>query len=201
MEYCKKCKNKNFDFKQGILCGLTNAKPEYIGICNDYEYNPDAETHKSSHTVAYEKMEGQVTAGIRFANFLIDRIIIFVLAFIGGVIVVILNGGQEISTLESYLIAFVIILCYYTILESTTGQSIGKMITGTYVITENGQRPNFTNILGRSMCRFIPFEPFSFFNSTASGWHDSISNTKVVDKATYKKMIQYNEDDILDNNL
>ena len=65
------------------------------------------------------------------------------------------------------------------------GQSIGKMITGTIVVTEDGQKPSFGQILGRSFARIVPFEPFSFLGNDASGWHDKWSETKVILKSEY----------------
>jgi len=35
-------------------------------------------------------------------------------------------------------------------------------------------------IVIRSLCRFIPLEAFSFLFNDGSGWHDTISSTKVI---------------------
>jgi hypothetical protein len=43
-------------------------------------------------------------------------------------------------------------------------------------------RPPFGTMVLRSLCRLIPFEPFSFLGSDARGWHDSITKTRVVRK-------------------
>ena len=79
-----------------------------------------------------------------------------------------------------YVIGFILIVLYYTLIEASTGRSIGKYITGTKIVNMQGEKPNTSTIIIRSMCRCIPFEPFSFFNSKASGWHDSMSGTRVV---------------------
>ncbi|HEY6914196.1 MAG TPA: RDD family protein, partial [Paludibacter sp.] len=60
------------------------------------------------------------------------------------------------------------------------GRSLGKIITKTKVITVDGDKPDFKTFLIRALCRFIPLESFSFLGSTDSGWHDSISRTRVV---------------------
>jgi hypothetical protein len=41
-----------------------------------------------------------------------------------------------------------------------------------------GERSRVKMALIRTICRFIPFEAFSFFGQ--KGWHDSISGTNVV---------------------
>ena len=58
------------------------------------------------------------------------------------------------------------------------------MITKTRVVTEDGQKPTAMNILGRTACRFIPFDAFSFLGSKAVGWHDSISKTHVINEGS-----------------
>jgi len=74
---------------------------------------------------------------------------------------------------------------YYTILEATTGKTIGKMITGTKVTNDDFSKPSLGSAFKRSLCRLIPFEPLSFFGSSSpSGWHDTITDTWVVDENT-----------------
>lgn len=45
IEICKKCNKRNFDFKQGIVCGLTNEKPTFNDICPDFEKDPSVVKH------------------------------------------------------------------------------------------------------------------------------------------------------------
>jgi type II secretory pathway pseudopilin PulG len=46
---------------------------------------------------------------------------------------------------------------------------------------KDGRKPPLKNILGRSLARYIPFEPFSFLTgSHPMGWHDRLSDTLVV---------------------
>lgn len=61
------------------------------------------------------------------------------------------------------------------------GRSIGKYFTKTKVVMEDGSVPKTTDIILRTLCRLIPFNAFSFFNDEARGWHDSMSDTYVVD--------------------
>jgi hypothetical protein len=49
-----------------------------------------------------------------------------------------------------------------------------------YVEATTVQRfARFSQILGRTFSRFVPFEPFSFLGS-GHGWHDRWSDTRVV---------------------
>jgi len=68
---------------------------------------------------------------------------------------------------------------YYVVLETAAGRTLGKLITGTREVREDGGKPRFGQILGRTAARFIPFEPFSLLGSP-KGWHDGLSGTRVI---------------------
>lgn len=85
------------------------------------------------------------------------------------------------STLEDYLISYALLLAYYFLMESLTNKTIGKFVTNTIVVLPNGEKPTTLNIFKRSLCRLIPFDALSFLGENGKGWHDSISNTYVVD--------------------
>jgi len=122
--------------------------------------------------------------GKRFGNYLVDYIVLQLLAV--GIGVAMHGSIDEFlfsdAVLAPYAIAFFLNTIYYTILEASTGKSLGKYITKTTVIKADGTRPDMMNILGRSLCRFIPFDAFSFLGER--GWHDSISKTYVVEDHT-----------------
>jgi uncharacterized RDD family membrane protein YckC len=130
-----------------------------------------------------EAGEALPTAGLgaRFLNFIIDTIISrFVLV---GVIVLPLKLVDlgEWREVVSVVVVLAAIGAYYVVLESAFGWTIGKLITGTRVVRFDGDRPNVVQIMGRTFVRFVPFEPFSLlFGSSAQGWHDSWSGTRVV---------------------
>lgn len=120
------------------------------------------------------------STGKRFANFIIDRIILIILITISFIIyAIIFPSEEEIGTLTSYAIAYSVLILYYTIMESTTGKTVGKMITGTRVLNDDNTQPTTGTILKRSFCRIIPFEAFSFLGGN-NGWHDTLTYTQVV---------------------
>ena len=138
-----------------------------------------------------------VSPGVRFVNFIVDRIvmmgIVFVLALIWSAIA--LSRGEKIEdsiimqdTLQAklidYIVTQILTIIYYTISEAATkGRTLGKMVTGTIAITEDGRPFTFKDALLRSLCRVIPFEPFSAFGYRP--WHDSFTKTAVVKKTWY----------------
>lgn len=121
--------------------------------------------------------------GVRFANYLIDYVAIFVITmpvFLVLAVMGLYDLESEVLLLDQ-LISYVVYLIYYILIEGLTrGRSLGKLITGTKVITLEGEKPSFGVSVKRSLCRLIPFEAFSFLGQPDKGWHDSITKTRVV---------------------
>jgi len=138
--------------------------------------------------------------GKRLANFVLDYITYFVISIIIGIVLALLDilfGISEpliwVTEMEGgigeYLLGMVIILMYFLIMETLTGRSVGKFITGTKILKEDGSELTPQDILIRTLCRFIPFEVFSFLGTPPRGWHDSISKTVVVDIKNYEAVV------------
>ena len=137
------------------------------------ELNLDIGSKISKHPKKYK-----VSGGTRFANHLIDQVVVNVVVF--GLIFGL--GFNLESTLEVYAISYGVTIVYYASLEGLTGQTLGKMITGSVAVNEEGERVDGNKALGRALCRLIPFDAFSFLGSESRGWHDTISKTYVVPK-------------------
>ena len=121
--------------------------------------------------------------GARFANLIIDYLAQFAISFVFGVVVVVIGGEQGADFLDKtpgLLIGIPILLSYYFVLEATTSRTLGKLVTGTKVVNQDGRTPTLGQIVGRTLCRLIPFEPLSFLGTPTRGWHDSIPKTFVV---------------------
>ncbi|RBL88445.1 RDD family protein [Chitinophaga flava] len=111
--------------------------------------------------------------GLRFANYLVDFLVIFV------VLICLMNFAQ-LAMAEIQVIYIVFFLLYYSIMEGLmNGRTIGKMVTGTRVVTRDNEPISFGKALGRSASRLVPFEAFSLLFGDAA-WHDNWTNTIVV---------------------
>jgi uncharacterized RDD family membrane protein YckC len=138
--------------------------------------------------------------GQRLGNYFIDLIfqyaLIFALSIIAGIILGLIgiDGFSEwadsIDRIEEYFFGAIIMVLYYSITESLFSRTIGKLITKTIVVDINGEKPASGIIIKRSFCRLIPFNHFSFLGGNTRGWHDSISNTYVVNE----KLLQIKKD-------
>lgn len=128
------------------------------------------------------------STGQRFINYLIDVIVFYI--FMYGFAAIVLVGryisetGQTNPDGGTFQILFTFVLLvffviYYTFCEGAShGRSIGKLITGTKAVKIDNAEITWTDALIRSLCRIVPFEPFSAFGGNP--WHDKWSNTKVI---------------------
>lgn len=122
------------------------------------------------------------SSGQRFGNYLLDIILIYIGAFVLGFVLYLIGLGDALDRINNTLFGVIFMILYYVPQEALFGWSLGKLITGTRVVKEDGTPITFGQALGRSLCRFIPFEAFSFLggNGKPVGWHDSISKTRVI---------------------
>jgi uncharacterized RDD family membrane protein YckC len=142
--------------------------------------HPENANFKSDSFGEQETEYEDASNGARFGGYLIDMACIYALCFVFGIAIALLGKAELITDLNSQLFALFLMLIYYCLFESAAGRTLGKFVTGTKVINEKGELPGFANILGRTLCRFIPFDAFSFLGGGPGGWHDSISGTRVV---------------------
>jgi uncharacterized RDD family membrane protein YckC len=74
------------------------------------------------------------------------------------------------------------------IFESINGRTVGKYITNTKVFMLDGSKPESEKILMRTLSRIVPFEFLSFLGNDDKGWHDTWTDTVVVDLKKYEEM-------------
>lgn len=136
----------------------------------------------------------QATQGQRFLNWLIDNLFMrYALTYVTGRLVgemivrffpdFALRLAYEENTIDvllvTYLFGFFNYLIYYTFCERAfKGYTLGKLITGSRAIRNDGQELTFKDAILRSLSRLVPFEAFSGFGDRP--WHDSWTKTTVV---------------------
>lgn len=183
--YCKACSHQKFDASKGIICGLTDDQAEFVETCTNYNEDPDLK-HKMEMDKIRQQMNNQeASKGIRFANYLIDLVVLQVMSFFVGVLLAIILMAAAPDSFylfeESWFTWFLYLfigMFYFTLFEATTGRTLGKIITGTKVVDEGGNKIGINTALVRSISRFVPFDSLSFLGE--NGWHDKWSNTRVV---------------------
>jgi uncharacterized protein len=178
---------------QGLVCSLSGQPADFQDECPHFDEDPVLRQEQETRQEQNDLLDKQATRGLRFANYLLDSVafVFFSAAFgalLGIVFVFYWPGGaeyfQEMGLGGQLLLSIFLGIIFFTLFETTTGRSPGKFITGTRVVRTDGSQPEFNTILLRSLCRFVPFEPFSFFGSEPTGWHDRWSGTLVVKHQT-----------------
>lgn len=138
----------------------------------------------------------------RFANLIIDRIVIMLIFIAFGAISALifnltgidffLNITVKLSQVNRFwdiLITSVVYFTYTLLIEYfTKGRTIGKYITGTKVICIDGTEPTFNDYFIRNISRLVPFDILSFLGE--NGWHDKWSETRVINIKNYQAEIQ-----------
>ena len=134
--------------------------------------------------------------GQRFLNWLIDNLLMrFGLSYLTGMLIgavlveVAPDFLQKIAYSEdrmngsilllSFIVGYFNYLVYYTLCEKLfKGYTLGKLITGTKAIRQDGKELSFKDAFLRSLSRLVPFEVFSGFSTLT--WHDSWTDTMVI---------------------
>jgi uncharacterized RDD family membrane protein YckC len=115
----------------------------------------------------------------RFVNLIVDETCAILFAVLVGGVLGVFGDTDKPNEGMIQLLVICLFCGYYIALEALTGRTIGKLVTGTKVVSADGRPPSFGQIVGRTAARFLPFEALSFFGSNP-GWHDGLSRTRVV---------------------
>jgi len=134
---------------------------------------------------------------IRLVAYLIDAILLnIVFGIIGAIIGVSLipadpakiDPMEAMSSMGTFqLVALVVTWLYFALMESSPrGATVGKMVVGLRVVTEQGQRLTFLNATGRFFAKFISaiilFIGYlmAAFTDRKRALHDIIAGTLVI---------------------
>lgn len=121
------------------------------------------------------------STGQRLANYLLDRLGFYILVFLITTVFDLFGNFTGLDTTALQTLAVILAFPgYWICFEYFLGKTPAKFVTRTRVVTDTGDIPDLGKIIGRSFCRLIPFEQFSFLGSRPVGWHDSISGTRVI---------------------
>ncbi|MES2645597.1 MAG: RDD family protein [Bacteroidota bacterium] len=130
----------------------------------------------------------------RCINFIIDNLVMrFSLAYATGILFTYVvwaispafaemlfdDNSMLAFVVATYMISRVNYAIYYSLSEKYfNGYTLGKLVTGTRAIREDGDELTWKNAIHRSFSRFLPFEFLSGFGNKP--WHDSWTKTTVI---------------------
>ncbi|MRG44128.1 RDD family protein [Chitinophaga sp. SYP-B3965] len=131
----------------------------------------------------------QASSGKRLANYLIDLVSFYAMLFIFGIMIGLLfpeslgfwNGIAENVWLDR-LFTMCMYAVYMALVEGIfKGRTLGKLITGTRAVNEDGTPISFITGFGRGLIHAVPFCAFSALGTPCYPWHDQWTKTYVVD--------------------
>ncbi|HUB59239.1 MAG TPA: RDD family protein [Puia sp.] len=133
----------------------------------------------------------QASGGKRFANYIVDWIGFslvwqFLFAELLGRALVLFNFPVE-NAAALYSVAYVAVFVTFGLLvggleAATGGKTLGKLITSTRAVNEDGSRLKPGRAFLRYLVRLVPFEAFSALGSPSYPWHDRWTKTIVIDE-------------------
>src|SRR5262245_47888762 len=142
------------------------------------DHNPFAPPSQEAEVGEDEDFEDgeqlvNASRGTRFVNLLIDNIGQWAMALgVGGLFGLsrALLGVGPSPVVVGFLVLFST-FGYHLFFEYLFNKTPAKWLTRTRVVRVDGERPLFMQILGRTLARYVPFEPLSYLSRTV-GWHD-----------------------------
>jgi uncharacterized RDD family membrane protein YckC len=125
----------------------------------------------------------------RLANYIIDLVFFYIawkvfFKYIGLKIAMSMIGeddGKPAIYAKVLLIAFIFELGLMSAIEFLGGgRSLGKLITRTRAVNDDGTPITFKTAVLRRLSRMIPFEAFSALGPQTQPWHDRWTSTRVI---------------------
>ncbi|MFT3945953.1 MAG: RDD family protein [Agriterribacter sp.] len=134
----------------------------------------------------------QASSGKRFANYIIDLVtfyiavfaLTFIFAMISPTFVDWLNSNDNSAGfgLLDRLFGLILYGLFMGLIETLTkGRSLGKLITRTRAVNQDGTTISAGTAFLRGLCRAVPFDGFSALGSPSFPWHDKWTKTYVID--------------------
>lgn len=113
----------------------------------------------------------------RFTNWVID---IGCVLFLFMALLRVLPAGLVGTEYYRFLV-FGVMFTYYAAAELAFKRTVGKLLTSTYLVAQNDTAPTTSQLIMRTLYRFLPLEPLSLlFSRRRVAWHDKFSSTKVI---------------------
>lgn len=132
----------------------------------------------------------RASTGKRFANYIIDVIVFYILIFLFGILLGLLaptafenftEDGGTFALLDR-LLSLVFYALYMSVIEMIfKGKSIGKFITKTRAVNLDGSRISSGTAFSRGFSRAVPFCVFSAFGTPCNPWQDRWTDTMVIE--------------------
>lgn len=173
--YCESCKHKEISRESGMMCGVSNKKPDFPENCRYFEFDRD------KFIYAYNSLNGNrvlLDNRKRIIHYIIDTISqMFVAVFVFGVL---LDLTNNLFVVLLGTLSFMY-LGYFIIMEWYTSKTVGKLVTKSIVLdTKTLEKPKFSQVVIRSLFRLPLINTIDLLVSLGgTPLHDAASKTSV----------------------
>ena len=174
------------DYQQdAVNAAELEIKTRNLDISNFTNYINDIEAKQE---IIKQTEKKSVSSVVRFFHHCVDCICILIILFIclfliASIFQYVLKLDFKTSEPFLYFCQFVLLLIvpffYFYLIETKYQKTIGKFLSKTSVLKENGEKPTKQDIKTRTFCRYIPLDRISFL-FVKNGIHDKLSNTILV---------------------
>lgn len=178
-KWCKRCISYKLNITSGILCGLTDAKPNFIDNCKDFRLDEEKEKYSVLLENELSKREKRRNEDLnsKYFDFLYETKLLLPLLIIVSIIMI---YSFDYSNAKSILFtAFVVI---YTLILIIRTKYIPKNVR--YVNIENNR---VKKMFGPGIVTFISFKNYKKIEL------DNIAPDLINDKYDYKIKSRINE--------
>jgi uncharacterized RDD family membrane protein YckC len=135
----------------------------------------------------------------RIIHYMTDNLMITLIALIISIIIGLIffpelepqtNILQTEPTRSQFRLLYLcIFLIYYISFEGFLGKTPGKMVTGSFVLGNNGLKPRWWQVIFRTLLRLTGIDILSFLFGVQFGLHDVLTKTVVVSSKTELKTV------------
>ncbi len=130
----------------------------------------------------------EASEGKRLLNFIIDQLVLWLLFKFNFIHVREYFHNVPARGLVLLFCYCLLRFAYFFFSEYYLGKTLGKFVTNTFVVDIYGNKPTAKALAIRTLCRIIPFDNLSFLAAT-NGWHDSLSDTRVVNSVSHEEPV------------
>ncbi len=104
LHFCKKCSNRMFDGKIGLVCSITSQKPDFEGSCNSFSEDSSVNEHKHEMELMSEMEDKKLS----YRDVVAMVLMIITYIFILSKVIPLIDASDEDAAIVYFLSALFI---------------------------------------------------------------------------------------------
>lgn len=144
----------DYEIKEAVKLGDTDFEPGIYDLCIEEARKRGINITEIKSKVEKENHYPYAPLWKRLINYSVDTLLtLYLIAFITS------NPVKEglLNPVFAFFLCLLVYLTYFIIFEFKFSRTLGKYLTGTYVVNTDMSKPDIETIIKRSLSRLIPF--------------------------------------------